>query len=181
MHLATLGNLVALYEPIPLKKLDELVHRGRQCTGGKLVPTTPRGIAELVRSVRAGGITGILPDQVPNDENAGLNAPFFGVECFTAALASNLIRKSGAAPVMGAVLRTEKGFRAVYRPAERGVQSDDTFEALSAINLGVEKLIAGNERQYQWQYKRFRCRPKGLVDHYDWSIMPLQDEAGLKR
>ena len=181
MHLATLGNLVALYEPIPLKKLDELVHRGRQCTGGKLVPTTPRGIAELVRSVRAGGITGILPDQVPKDENAGLNAPFFGVECFTAALASNLIKKSGAAPVMGTVLRTEKGFRAVYRPAEPGVQSDDTFEALSAINLGVEKLIAGNERQYQWQYKRFRCRPKGLVDHYDWSSMPLQDEAGLKR
>ena len=83
MHLATLGNLVALYEPIPLKKLDQLVHRGRQGTGGKLVPTTPRGIAELVRSVRAGGITGILPDQVPTDQNAGINAPFFGVECFT--------------------------------------------------------------------------------------------------
>ena len=181
MHLATLGNLVALYEPIPLKKLDQLVHRGRQCTGGKLVPTTPRGIAELVRSVRAGGITGILPDQVPTDENAGLNAPFFGVDCFTASLASNLIRKSGAAPVMGTVLRTKKGFRAVYRPAETGVQSDDALEALSAINLGVEKLIAGNERQYQWQYKRFRCRPKGLVDHYDWSAMPLLDEAGLKR
>ena len=78
MHLATLGDLVALYEPITLKKLDALVHRGRQGTGGKLVPTTPRGIAELVRSVRAGGITGILPDQVPSDENAGLNAPFLG-------------------------------------------------------------------------------------------------------
>jgi lauroyl/myristoyl acyltransferase len=61
------------------------------------------------------------------------------------------------------------------------VQSDDTFEALSAINLGVEKLIAGNEWQYQWQYKRFRCRPTGLVDHYDWSTMPLLDETGLGR
>jgi KDO2-lipid IV(A) lauroyltransferase len=180
MHLATLGNLVALYEPIPLKKLDQLVHSRRQCTGGKLVPTTPRGIAELVRSVRAGGITGILPDQVPNDENAGLNAPFFGVPCFTAALASNLIRKSGAAPVMGTILRTGRGFRAVYRPAEPGVHSDDTLEALSAINLGVEKLIAGNERQYQWQYKRFRCRPKGMVDHYDWSAAPLLDETGAR-
>lgn len=77
MHLATLGNLVALYEPLPLRKLDQLVHRSRQRTGGKLVPTTPRGIAELVRSVRAGGITGILPDQVPSDEKAGLNVPFF--------------------------------------------------------------------------------------------------------
>ena len=180
MHLATLGNLVALYEPITLKKLDQLVHRGRQCTGGKLVPTTPRGIAELVRSVRAGGITGILPDQVPSDENAGLNAPFFGVPCFTASLASNLIRKSGAAAVMGTVLRTERGFRAVYRPAEPGVHSADTLEALTAINLGVEKLIAGNERQYQWQYKRFRCRPKGMVDHYDWSAAPLLDETGAR-
>lgn len=181
MHLATLGNLVALYEPIALKKLDQLVHRGRQCTGGKLVPTTPRGIAELVRSVRAGGITGILPDQVPSDENAGLNAPFFGEPCFTAALACNLIRKSGAAAVMGTVLRTDKGFRAVYRPAEPGVHSDDTLEALTAINLSVEKLIAGNERQYQWQYKRFRCRPQGLVDHYDWSAAPLLDESGAGR
>jgi len=180
MNLATLGDLVAFYEPIPLKKLDHLVHRGRQCTGGKLVPTASRGIAELVRSVRAGGITGILPDQVPNDENAGINAPFFGVECFTAALASNVIKKSAAAPVMGRVLRTGKGFRAVYRPAEPCVQSNDTLEALSTINLGVEKLIAGNERQYYWQYKRFRCRPKRLVDH-DWSTMPLLDEAGLKR
>ena len=180
MHLATLGDLVALYEPITLKKLDALVHRGRQGTGGKLVPTTPRGIAELVRSVRAGGITGILPDQVPSDENAGLNAPFFGVDCFTASLASNLIRKSGAAPVMGTVLRTAAGFRAVYRPAEPGVQSDNLLEALTAINRGVEKLITDHESQYQWQYKRFRCRPQGQVDHYDWVAAPLLDEVGLK-
>ena len=181
MHSATQGNLVALYETIPLKQLDHLAHRGRQWTGGRLVHTAPHGIAELVPSVRAGGITGILPDQVPNDENAGINAPFFGVECFTTAPASNLIKKSGAAPVMGTVLRTGKGFRAVYRPAEPGVQSNDTLEALSAINLGVEKLIAGNERQHHRQYRRFRCRPKGLVDNYDWSAMSLLDEAGLKR
>ena len=131
--------------------------------------------------MRAGGITGILPDQVPNDENAGINAPFFGVECFTPALASNLTKKSGAAPVMGAVLRTEKGFRAVYRPAEPGVHSDDTLEVLSANNLGVRKLIAGKERQYQWQCKRFRCPPKRLLDHHDWSAMPLLDEASLER
>jgi KDO2-lipid IV(A) lauroyltransferase len=121
-----------------------------------------------------------LPDQVPSDEKAGLNAPFFGVECFTASLASNLIRKSGAAPVMGTVLRTAAGFRAVYRPAEPAVQSDNMLEALAAINRGVEKLIAGNESQYQWQYKRFRCRPRGQVDHYDWVAQPLLDEVGLK-
>ena len=82
---------------------------------------------------------------------------------------------------MGIVLRTEKGSSAVHWPAELGVQSDDEFEALSAINLGVEKLIAGNERQHQWQYKRYLCRPKRVEDHFNWSAMPLLDEAGLKR
>ena len=178
MHVATLGNLIALYEPLALKKLDRLVHRGRQCTGGKLVPTTPRGLAELVRAVRNGGLTGILPDQVPRGAQGGLNAPFFGVECYTATLAYNLIKRSGAVAVMGTVLRTPNGFRAIYREAEQGVYSDDPKEALAAINRGVEGLIMGNERQYQWQYKRFRVQPPGQVDYYDWVASPLLDEGG---
>lgn len=178
MHVATLGNLIALYEPLALKKLDRLVHRGRQCTGGTLVPTTPRGLAELVRAVRKGGLTGILPDQVPRGAQGGLNAPFFGVECYTATLAYNLIKRSGAVAVMGTVLRTPDGFRAVYREAEQGVYSDDPQEALAAINRGIEGLVIGNERQYQWQYKRFRVQPPGQVDYYDWIASPLLDEGG---
>ena len=176
MYLATIGDLVALYEPLAFKKLDRLVHRGRQLTGGELVPTTPRGIAKLVQSVRAGGITGILPDQVPANENAGVNAPFYGVPCFTASLASNLIRKSGAAPVTGAMLRTPSGFRGVFRPAEPGVASTDQVEAVTAINLSVQKLIEGNESQYQWQYKRFRCRPADGVEHYNWNAFPIDGQ-----
>ena len=181
LHVATLGDLVALYEPLALKKLDQLVFEGRQRTGGKLVPTTARGIAELVRAVRGGGITGILPDQVPREASGGLDVPFFGVECFTATLAYNLIKRSGAAAVMGTVLRTPKGFRAVYREAEPEVYSDDPQQALAAINRGVEKLIMGNERQYQWQYKRFRVQPPGQADHYNWSVRPLLDEGGAPR
>ena len=36
----------------------------------------------------------------------------------------------------------------------------------------------GNERQYQWQYKRFRVQPPGQVDYYDWVASPLLDEGG---
>ncbi len=178
MHVATLGHLVALYEPLALKKLDQLVHKGRQRTGGSLVPTTPRGLAELVRAVRRGEITGVLPDQVPREIQGGLNAPFFGVDCFTATLSYNLIKRSGAAAVMGAVLRTPTGFRAVYRAAEEGVYGDSPQEALAAINRGVEKLIMGNETQYQWQYKRFKVQPFGQVDYYNWTDHPLLDEGG---
>ena len=178
MYLATIGDLVALYEPLAFKKLDRLVHHGRQQTGAQLVPTTPRGIAKLVQSVRSGGITGILPDQVPASENAGVNASFYGVPCFTASLASNLIKKSGATPVTGAMLRTRSGFRGVFRPAEPAVVSDDTVEALTAINLSVQKLIEGNESQYQWQYKRFRCRPSEGFNPYDWASFPVGSSLG---
>ena len=40
----------------------------------------------------------------------------------TAAVASNLIKKSGPASVLGTVLRARKGFRAVHWPAEPGLK-----------------------------------------------------------
>ena len=169
LHLAKLGDLVALYKPLRFKKLDHFVHLRRQKTGGKLVPISRRGIAELLRSVRSGGITAILPDQVPDNLTAGQNSPFFGVDCFTPTLSHNLIGRSGGAVVMGTALRTPSGFQVLYRPADKAVYAQCPDQALAAINREVEYLIEGAEIQYQWQYKRFRCRPAGEVDHYDFS------------
>ncbi len=166
LHLATLGDMVALFEPPRYASLGVLVQEARERSGGKLVPTTPRGIAALVRSVRGGGISGILPDQVPDDPRAGINVPFMGHDAFTATLASNLLRKSGAVALMGAALRVPGGFKVCYRPVDDALYSDDPVTALTALNHEVAKLLEGWESQYQWQYKRFRCRPPGPVDHY---------------
>lgn len=166
LHLATLGKMVALFEPPKIATLGPLVQRARERSGGQLVPTTPRGLAALVKSVRGGGISGILPDQVPDSDSGGLNVPFMGVSCGTAALGCNLIKRSGAVAFMGAALRVPGGFQVCYVPAPEAIYADDDVEALTAMNDAVEDLLRGWDAQYQWQYKRFRTRPQGAVDHY---------------
>lgn len=166
LHLATQGDLVALFEPPKIAALGALVQQARQHSGGRLVPTTPRGLAALVRSVRNGGVSGILPDQVPNQDNAGINVPFMGVECFTASLGCNLIKRSGAVALMGAAMRVPGGFKLRYIEPDAALYSDDLATALTAMNTEVAKLLRGWDTQYQWQYKRYRTRPQGGINHY---------------
>ena len=167
LHLATLGNMVALFEPPKIESLGSLIKQARERSGGRLVPTTARGLADLAKSVKSGGISGILPDQVPDNPAGGANVPFMGVDCATASLGCNLIKRSGAVAFMGAAYRVAHGFRVCYRAAPSAIYSDDSTEALSAMNSAVEALIEGYEAQYQWLYKRFRQQPPAAIDLYD--------------
>jgi len=166
LHLATLGDTVALFEPPKIVELGSLIQRARERSGGRLVPTTSRGIAALTKSVKRGGISGILPDQVPDSPVGAVNVPFMGVECATATLAWNLVQRTGAAAVMGAAFRVPGGFRVCYAPAPADFHEDDAQIALGAMNAAIADLLRGWESQYQWQYKRFRCRSAGALDHY---------------
>ncbi|TGD72810.1 bacitracin ABC transporter permease [Mangrovimicrobium sediminis] len=166
LHLATLGPTVSLFEPPHLVALEPVMRRARERSGATLVPTDSRGLARLLRSVRQGGIAGILPDQVPRSLNAGENVEFMGVRCFTPTLACQMIRRSGATAVVGTALRTARGFRVIYTAAEPDVASEDIHTALQAMNRGVAAAVAQAPAQYQWEYKRFKVRPREGRDVY---------------
>ena len=78
-HLVTQGDLLCLFEPPKLPSVGREVLVARQRAGGAYVPTTPKGLVKLVRHVKRGGLTGILPDQVPGHESGGLNVPLWGL------------------------------------------------------------------------------------------------------
>jgi KDO2-lipid IV(A) lauroyltransferase len=166
LHVATLGKAVALYEPPHMKALEDMVRSARQRSGSTLVPTTPRGLTQLVRALRDGGIAGILPDQVPPVVESGENSVFMGVACFTMTLASKLLARSGARAFFGFAERIPGGYRVHYLPADEALYSDDVAESLRALNDGVERCLRHCPEQYQWEYKRFRTRPRGELDHY---------------
>ncbi|TDG15790.1 bacitracin ABC transporter permease [Seongchinamella unica] len=167
LHLATLGSTVSLYEPPKLAALGPMIERGRQRSGATLVPTDSRGLVKLLKSVKGGGISGILPDQAPGDLNSGENAPFMGHPCFTPTLASNMIRRTGALAVFGLAERIAGGFAVRYFLAEDGIYDEDTQVSLAAMNRGVEACVRYCVEQYQWEYKRFRQRPKQGPGVYD--------------
>lgn len=166
LHLATLGDTVALFEPPKISSLGPLIQAARERSGGRLVPTTPRGIAAITKSVKGGGISGILPDQVPPTEVGASQVPFMGVTCTTAALGVNLISRTKAVAFMAAAFRVPGGFTLRYVPAPPSLYVNDQVKSLTAMNQAIEDLLRGWDAQYQWLYKRFRCRSSGDIDHY---------------
>jgi len=167
LHLATLGNMVGLYEPPKLTAIGELVKTVRERNGATLVPTTSRGLAALFKSVRGGGLTGVLPDQVPADMNSGQNSIFMGVPCFTGTLATSILQRTGALAVFGVARRVQGGFVISYHGAEPELYDADPEVSLAALNRGVEACFSRCVEQYQWEYKRFRVRPENGPGNYD--------------
>ena len=166
-HLVTQGDFLGLFEPPKLPSVGSLVLEARKRPGGAYVPTTPKGLVQLVRHFKRGGLTGILPDQVPAHESGGLNVPFKGIECFTASLCANLLSKSGARAVLAGVFRVKGGWELVYVPVSADIYNEDLEIALKVMNQDIETLISGRDTQYQWSYKRFRTLPRGTTNHYD--------------
>jgi Kdo2-lipid IVA lauroyltransferase/acyltransferase len=160
LHLATLGPTVSLYEPPQLAGLDGMIRSARQRSGATLVPTDSRGLARLLKSVRGGHISGILPDQCPRDLASGINSEFMGVRCFTPTLASNMIRRTGALALFGMAERVPGGWVIRYRLAEEAIYAEDTATSVAALNRGVADCVQQCPAQYQWEYKRFKVRPK---------------------
>lgn len=159
--LAEFGPTTSLYQPPKMAFLEETVRLGREKSGAKLVPTNRSGIAKLIRALKSGEITGILPDQQP-DDGSGLYVPFFGVPAYTMTLVHRLIQKTDCQVVLGYALRTAGGFQIIFKPVDPSIYSPDAIESVVALSRAVESALEEDVSQYQWAYKRFRKQPDGL-------------------
>ena len=155
-------GLHAMFAPSGLPELDALVKRGREHFGTTMYPATARGVAGLVRAMRKGALTAILPDQVA-DRRSGRFAPFFGQPAYTGTLSCKLVKQTNARVFMAWARRLpgDEGFEIRVRPADPDIHDEDLDHALRAMNRSIEALILEDPSQYLWSYKRFRRQPPG--------------------
>lgn len=159
------SKMTTMYEPSRYTELDAIVKESRSKLGADLVPTDKRGVMALVKTLRAGGTVGILPDQEPAPDS-GEFAPFFGNPALTMTLLNKLVQRTGARAIINCVLRVPGGFEVHYLEPEAEFYGEDSAAALAALNRSVETAIALAPEQYQWEYKRFKQRPEGLEPVY---------------
>ncbi len=162
LFFASRYKMAALYSPPNQPGFEAYMKAVRSRSGSELVATDRRGIMRLFSILREGGVVGILPDQTPRREG-GEFAPFFGIPALTMTLASKLVHKTGAKPLVTYAQRLPgaQGFRIIIREVGPGMASKDMTESLTALNQSVEKCIADVPAQYQWEYKRFRRTAPG--------------------
>ncbi|MFC0266636.1 lysophospholipid acyltransferase family protein [Kushneria aurantia] len=151
----------AMYAPPRIGALDPLIRRGRERMGAQLVPTSARGVASLLKALQRSEAIGILPDQEP-EWGSGEFADFFGHPAYTATLLPKLVSRTSARVVVGVARRREQrnGFEIHFLEADERVYAERD-EALSArgVNASVERAVALDAMQYQWEYKRYRKTP----------------------
>jgi len=162
---ATRTPTTILFRPPREPAFEALMTEARSRFGANLVPADLSGVRSLLKALKRGELVAILPDQEPSFGQGGF-APFFGQPAYTLTLVRTLLRKTGAQAIFAHAERLPdgEGFRFHYLPADElvpdgNLADDDETAALTALNLGVERLVRRSPEQYQWSYRRFRRQP----------------------
>ena len=109
--------------------------------------------------MKAGGIAGILPDQVPS-HGEGVWAPLFGEKAYTMTFPLKLARQFKAQVIMARMQREAEGW-CMYVKGWDYVLSGDEKKDAEAMNQFIEETILCCPQQYLWSYKRYKC-PRGV-------------------
>lgn len=153
------GPLTVLFRPSRQAWLAELVATSRDRPGLKSLPTTLAGVRGLMRVLKAGGYTGVLPDQVP-PKGQGVWAPFFGQSAYTITLLARLAQQTGAQVLMTWCERLpDAQFVVHFEPVDAPAlyDKDATPEAAAnAMNETLMRLIERLPGQYLWGYARYK-------------------------
>mgnify|MGYP003585412946 FL=1 len=156
--------LTAMYRPPKLAWLEEVMNAGRVRDKGRTAPTNLQGVKQVMRALKQGEATIVLPDQVPS-EGDGVWVRFFGRPAYTMTLAARLAKTPQVTTLFfcGQRLPHGRGFALHIAPLA-GELTGDKVHDTQLINHNVEQWIARFPAQYLFGYNRFKGRPPADFD-----------------
>ncbi len=151
------GSPTIMYKSARNPGVDSFILNGRQRLNATLVPTDGQGVKAILKTLRRGGFTIILPDHVP-DESGGVFAPFFGHEVMTTTLVSRLAQRTGCRVIGISCIRSPDGagFIVKCEKLPDAIHDQDLVVSATALNEGMESMIRHAPAQYMWSYRRFK-------------------------
>jgi KDO2-lipid IV(A) lauroyltransferase len=159
-YLWTQLPILAMYRPHKIFWLDQLIREGRNRgaapDGTNVAPATLAGVRMVLKHLRRGGCSVVLPDQVPG-EGEGEWAEFFGRPAYTMTLLGRLQQATDAAIVFCYAERLPggTGFRLHFHALDEPLPGD-RLAAARRVNAAVERLVRACPSQYLWGYNRYK-------------------------
>ncbi|MCB2134589.1 MAG: lysophospholipid acyltransferase family protein [Rhodobacteraceae bacterium] len=142
----------ALYKPMNNPLFNAHYLDAISAIGTPLFPRGNRGLAEMVRFLKSGGMLGLLMDQ---HMAHGAPLSFFGETAHTATSAADLALKYGAdlIPIYG--IRQPDGLSFTIL-AEAVIPPSDPLTMTQAINDSLEALVRQHMDQWFWIHRRWK-------------------------
>jgi KDO2-lipid IV(A) lauroyltransferase len=163
-YLWTQLPILAMYRPHKIGWVDQLLREGRNRgaapDGTNVAPATLAGVRMVLKHLKRGGCTVVLPDQVPG-EGDGEWVDFFGRPAYTMTLVARLQQATDAAVVFCYAERLPggAGYRLHLRPLDEPLP-EDRRAAARRVNEMIETLVRECPEQFLWGYNRYK-RPAG--------------------
>ncbi|MDO4997316.1 MAG: lysophospholipid acyltransferase family protein [Neisseria sp.] len=155
-------SLTAMYKPPKIKAFDAVMQAGRVRGKGRTAPTNLQGVKQVMKALRAGEATILLPDHVPDsrDGGEGVWVDFFGKPAHTMTLAAKLAGVKNVMPLffVGERLPKGQGFVLHIAPLSGELTGDKEHDA-RLINANVEEWILCFPEQYLFAYNRYKGSP----------------------
>ena len=128
-------------------------------------------VREILKTLKAGGVVGILADLNASREE-GVFVEFFGRQASTTAGVATLALRTGAAVVPGYLLWDEAArihrlhFEPPIETIDTGNQKEDVVANTQRYAAALEAVIRRQPDQWLWIHRRWRTRPEGEAEIY---------------
>ncbi len=149
-------SFTSMYKKPSINVIDSLLLKIRQEQNINIVPANDGGIRKLIKCLKLGQITAILPDQVPQ-WNTGVWVHFFDKLAYTGILLHKLHKFYDTPLILCHMLQTQNGWRFISKQIYIGSTEQESAQIL---NNHLEELIKLDYEQYLWGYNRYKT-PKG--------------------
>ena len=148
--------LTAMYRPPKIEALGEIMNAGRVRDNGRTAPANMQGVKQVIKALRSGEATIVLPDQVPGGGD-GIWVQFFDREAYTMTLAARLALQTGATVLLVRCEREPmgRGFVMYAEPLPQPLDAD-LETAVRQVNEAMEHVIRQCPGQYLWGYGRYK-------------------------
>ncbi len=150
--------------------VEELAERRRARFGNRGIDK--RGsVREVLKTLKAGGVVGILADLNAAREE-GVFCDFFGIPACTTAGVATLALRTGAVVLPGYLLWDEAAqihrlhFEPPVETINTGNQKEDVQTNTARYTERLEAVIRRYPEQWLWIHRRWRTRPQGEPEIY---------------
>lgn len=151
--------------------IERLAEANRTLYGNRSIDKK-NAIREVIRTLKAGGVVGILADLNALPEE-GLFCDFFGIPASTTVGVATLALRTGATVLPGYLVWDEASkrhvlhFEAPVETISTGHREEDVLANTARYTKVLEGVIRRYPDQWLWIHRRWRTRPTGEPDLYD--------------
>lgn len=150
--------------------VERLAERYRTRFGNRSIDKK-NSVREVLKTLKAGGVVGILADLNASREE-GVFVDFFGAQACTTAGVATLALRTGAVVLPGYLIwdETARIHRLHFEPAietiNTGNQKEDVQANTARYTKVLEAVIRRHPDQWLWIHRRWRTRPPGEPELY---------------